>query len=440
MRPGRIAVLSLRNTTLLALGLLGVTTPLSGQAGTASPVGTAMADNFTTLARGFSAVGVNPALLGMWGNPGFSLALPTLGLNLGLDPITLGDLADFEGRLVPVSTKNEWLAEIEDNGEEAGTVGLSVTPLALSVGRIGLQYTVRAFGEARLNPDAAELLLFGNAGRDGVPGDFALAGSSGEFSVLSTASVALGIPFDVDFSGHDQERFSLGITVKYIIGHFIVSGRDGGGVVRSDPLGVDVRFPIVQSGFFDDIDLSDVGTGVGIDVGAAWAGGPWTISLALQDLINSFEWDTEGFLFRPGSALFDGDNTDSDFDLVPAAGNAPQSMLDDITSRTFDPRLAVGVGWTVLRQVDLTFDFRQQLGDSFTESIPDTHVGIGVEFRPVGYLPLRAGVARVEDGFQVGTGLGLKLGSFNLSVGIGAFSGDRGDAVLGSLGLSWGAQ
>ncbi|HSR42067.1 MAG TPA: hypothetical protein VLL48_07850, partial [Longimicrobiales bacterium] len=53
------------------------------------------------LARGYGAVAVNPAALGAPDRPDLSATVLSVGLASGLDPVTLGDLADWEGRDVP---------------------------------------------------------------------------------------------------------------------------------------------------------------------------------------------------------------------------------------------------------------------------------------------------------------------------------------------------
>ncbi len=65
MRNGKI---SLALGVLLAVLLW--TQPTSGQLPGASPATLGTANNYTVLARGFAAVGLNPAGLGMPGNPG----------------------------------------------------------------------------------------------------------------------------------------------------------------------------------------------------------------------------------------------------------------------------------------------------------------------------------------------------------------------------------
>src|SRR5687768_2950013 len=95
----------------MALGLL-LAAPLHAQLPSASTPGLGMGDNFTAVARGYHAIAWNPALLGLSGNPGASLALAPFRAVAGLDPITLKDFKEFQGELVPADVKARWLADV----------------------------------------------------------------------------------------------------------------------------------------------------------------------------------------------------------------------------------------------------------------------------------------------------------------------------------------
>ncbi len=58
----------------LTVGAASFPRAVSGQLPSASTATLATANNYTALARGFTAIATNPAGLGMPGNPGFSLA------------------------------------------------------------------------------------------------------------------------------------------------------------------------------------------------------------------------------------------------------------------------------------------------------------------------------------------------------------------------------
>ena len=64
---------------------------------------------------------------------------------------------------------------------------------------------------------------------------------------------------------------------------------------------------------------------------------------------------------------------------------------------------------------------------------------MGLEFRPLGMLPLRGGISRVSGGgTQFSAGLGLILGPLNLSAGILTEAGSKGEYAVGTFALSFG--
>jgi hypothetical protein len=184
----------MRRLTTVAVACLSLASiqGVSAQLPQASAAALGMGYNMTAGARGFAAIANNPAGLGHASSPGFSIAIPSLAAEAGLGPISLTDLADWEGRLVPTNVKEDWLTRVAASDGQGGTVGVGATPLALSIGPIGFQLSTRVGGVASLAPDAAELLLFGNAGRTGTARDFVLENSFVEAYAVTTAAVSYG--------------------------------------------------------------------------------------------------------------------------------------------------------------------------------------------------------------------------------------------------------
>src|SRR5689334_12965634 len=151
--------------TRLALGgfaAVALASHASAQLVSASAASLALGDNYTALARGFNAVNWNPAGLGMPENPFFSFAFAGRGAG-GTDPITLSDLAKYGGVKVPNAVLANWLSRVQQHGGqslEADGAG----SFAMSVGSFGFQLGTTAYERGKLNPDAVEVLLYGNAG------------------------------------------------------------------------------------------------------------------------------------------------------------------------------------------------------------------------------------------------------------------------------------
>jgi len=422
-------------STLALAALLMVGQPASAQLRSASSAMMGTGGNYTALARGFGAVGINPAGLAMPGSPDFSLTFPSIRGRTGLNPISFSDLKDYEDTLIPASVKEGWLQDIAGEGSQTGFGGAEVTSMGLSIGRIGLQLSSVALVQTDLNEDAAELLLFGNGGRTGVPRDLNLAGSSMEGFAVSTLGVGFAFPLNFRPMGYDDEAFAIGATLKYSLGHFLMLARDMGSLLQSDPIALDVTFPVAHTAT-EDYGV-DGGSGFGMDLGVMWEGGGWAMGASVQNVFNTFEWSPDALVYRPGEAFFDGSDEDgTDFDEQPFS-NAPSSMQSEVEKMTFDPLISLGMAYEASDIVTLTADVRHQLGEGIILS-PETHAGAGVELHPVGPIFLRGGGAWVTDGYRFGGGAGLALGPVHLSGAALWQGGDAGEATYAMLTLSFG--
>ncbi len=404
----------------------------------ASSAGLATANNYTARARGFAALGLDPAALGLDDSPAYSVAILPVGVQAGLDPVSLGDLKDFEGRTIPEATKNLWLARIRSSGGQSVVAGARLTGISLAVGHFGFEASTLGRVRARLTEPAAELLLFGNAGRTGSPADLSLAGSSVQAWAVTTLGVSAGLPLDVRIGRFSDQSFAVGATMTYYIGNALFLGRENDGSVSSDPLEVDVQFPMLQT----DTAFSrfNNGSGVGLDVGAAWVGGPWEAALAVRNLVNTFRWDLGGLFFRPGLVRFNQSSKLTDIDAVKARGTpAASELLAEAANQRFDPTLVAAVAYRAYRRVTVMGEVRRHLGNGMNVE-PGSHVGIGIEARPLRVVVLRAGVAKITGGAQVGTGAAVAVGPASVSGAYLYQSGDPGHVSAAQLTISFGAR
>jgi hypothetical protein len=391
-------------------------------------------NNYTALARGISAMGINPAGLGMPDSPGFSLTFLPVAANQSLDPIGLSDFNDVSGSLITSATKDDWIARIAEEGGQTGGFGADITGLAFTAGPIGLQFSTIVRGQSTLNADGAELLLYGNAGRTGEAQDYNLQGSNLSAYAVSTAGISFGLPVSIEGENGATSTFAVGGTLKLSMGNVLAFAEDQGSRVQADPLGVSIDFPMIVT------DSSDAGinhgTGVGIDLGANWKQGDLAVGVALQNLFHSFEWTLEKMSYLPGTVLWDDDtDAESDFDSRPAS-QAPSALQEAVADLKFKPQLAVGIAYDVAEDLTFTGDVHKRFGDGIAVG-PELHVGVGMEYRAIPFLPLRLGAAKITDGFQFGGGLSLGLGPVYLSFAGAVQQGDI-DGSLGSVSLTFG--
>jgi len=389
-----------RSKSAAALVLMAASAlPAAAQLPNASTPALGMGNNFTAAARGYNAVAWNPAMLGVPGSPSYSLALAQVGVQAGLEPVTLGDISAFEGEVIDMITRRRWLQRIEADGGESGTGGADVTWLAAQVGRFGVQLSTTGRALAELSPGAAELFLFGNAGfENGEPRPIAVDDSELHGNAVTTAGLSYAQPFNT--SGG---TLSVGATVKYTVGHVVVVGENRGSTITAEPV-IDLRFPVIstESG-------GNNGAGFGLDVGVAFARNNITIAAAVQNVFNTFEWSAGQLVYRPGTALLDATNRATDFD-EHAYSEAPLEMRTRVSEMKYRPALRAGVAYTATNRLLLTADVHSRFGESELASEPNFHAGAGAEYRLFPFLLVRAGGAAVTDGFQYAGGLGIEAG------------------------------
>ena len=392
---------------MIALATLATARIASAQQPNASAAAFGMAGNYQAAASGYDAVAWNPAMLGMGGG-GFTLNLLSGGILTGLGPVKLTDITDFGGKTIPTATKEAWLNQI-GTGTETGGANAGFSLVALSIGPVAFQAGLSGTGDANLNQDAAEALLYGNAGRTGSPKDLSFNGSSMHGSSFATGAASVGIPLPLSLMG-PLDKISMGLTVKYVQGLAVARAQDGGSTVTSS--NVAVAFPAI---FTDSSSIGNSGSGVGVDLGLAWNSGGTTVGATVRNVINSFKWSTTSLSSTPGTVTFDGTNSTNNFDSAPYA-SAPAAMRAALEDEKFKPEIAAGIAHRSGSYM-LTADASAR-ADGGIDIGPKTHIGVGAEYRALSMLSLRAGAAAITDGAQAAAGLGLKLGPAEIGFGM----------------------
>jgi hypothetical protein len=426
-----VAVAQQLNTSAAALGLDG---------------------NFIARARGYEAVAWNPANLGLSGNPRFSLTLLPIAASFTLDPVTLGDIKDAQDfkfpNVVPRATRQAWLDKITAAGGEKGTPagGMSI---AASVGPFAAQLGFTFFGRVALNPDAVEALLFGNvpATGSGPNGtnvrNLSFQNSKVDGGGVTTLALSYGRVFGAQKPGSGTLAF--GATVKGLWGAGVGIARDAGSNTNST--GGTISLPSVASRSFQDCrdDLGQLkpgctvmpgssgsgGFGVGADIGVAWTRDKLVLSSAIQNVFNTFKWDESVLAYRPGLIHFETSGDSSDFDEQVFA-NAPASLKSAIANYTFKPAIALGVAYAWKKDVTVSADLRQQMGNEESIMIgPKTSLGAGAEYRGIPFLSLRGGAGYITGGTTFSFGAGLRFGRYELGAAMATQRGDdKGTSLL----------
>jgi hypothetical protein len=397
----------------------------------ASTAAFGMGGNFTAIARGYEAIRWNPANLAMPGRPLISLGIGIGGGNTGTEPIDLSTMHKFSGSDVDSATRVSWIEAARLAGGQRGRLDGGLTPIALSVGPIGFHAGASFYSSMNLSPDAWEAFLFGNAGNNGgQPKTLDLTGTSLRFGAISAAGASIALPIPINFTNGllKNERAAIGITGKYVLGNALIIADDAGSSFGASDL--TFALPIIRPNE-DDYD-GMIGTGTGMDIGLSWSGGPWRIGALVENVFNNFAWDTTKLAFTPGTGTVNQDTSFVNFDETVPYSAAPAAMKQIVTDQVFKPGISVGASLALSKSLTLTADVKQYTGGE--EAIvfgPKSHFGVGAEWRVLPFIPLRAGVASVTDGWQAGAGAGLRLLGYEF--GLATSVRRRGQAMESGL-------
>lgn len=421
----------------IVLGLVPVlaASTVADAQGNASSAAAGMGGNYTAVARNFNAAAWNPANLGLPGNSRFSIALsPQVGMGTG--PVTLADFKEYEGRIVPAAIRRSWLQKIADNGGQHLGGEIDLTPIALSFGPVALSTTTSLRANGSIPRAMAELLFFGNAGRTGSPADYEFSDLEFDANATTTVAAAYGRKLaSVPLLGD----FAVGVTGKYIVGHGMASMRDNGSTVTSVPVQVNLDAPMVLT----DTGSYSNGSGLGLDVGAAWSVGNFRAGAVVQNLINTFAWKTDNLYYVPVRATFDGNVSNAVVDGILPISTAPADLRERLTARVNDakvkPTLALGGAYTGFRSLTLTADIRQRFGDGL-ELGPRTQIGAGAELRVIPFVPIRAGITGLTGGMRYSAGLGLEFGVVNFQASASLLNTDGRNDTAGGFTVSFGGR
>jgi hypothetical protein len=411
-----------RASAAACVALAGMSAALGAQQANSSAAAAGMNGSYVAMGQGQDAVAWNPAMLGISKNPHFSLNLLTPGGGAGLSPVSWNDFSQYAKKndSIPTSVRRSWLASVTAKGGETGSENGSMNWLGLSVGHLALSVSTTETMQTTLNPDMFQALMFGNAGYTGSLQNLAFSGSNMHVGAFSTGAASYGFSLgnSKGFLGLPAGESSIGVTVKYVMGNFLLIGQDAGSTI--DANNVNVNFPVVMTNTSDSAGNSASsaatkgGKGIGADIGYAWRGDRMTASFVVQNLFNSFTWDVTQLESRPGTAVFTGTTNTSNFNTA-AYSSAPQSLQQAVKDYVFKPAIMMGVAFKVNRVTTVTGDFHQQFGDESTILVgPRTQLGGGIEYRGLSILPLRAGLSYVTGGYSASAGLGIALGPVEL--------------------------
>lgn len=156
------------------------------------------------------------------------------------------------------------------------------------------------------------------------------------------------------------------------------------------------------------------GSGFGLDLaGSAIYDDDWFFSIKLENLFGYINWDENTELlvkYEEDSVFFDDDGIDRSTSIDTTIGGKTFTT-------TLPVNLHIGVHYQLLKKLTLMAKYRQGLNESFG-NVYTPRLGVGAEYRPLKWLPLRTGFTiGGKNDFLLGLGAGIdvEIFEFNLS-------------------------
>jgi hypothetical protein len=375
----------------LAVGTLTLLMPQSAKSAAtvhSSGRSAAMGGAFTGLAKGVNAARYNPANLGLDGYRQNGLELASLGVSLTNNAFTLSDYNKYTGAVLSTADKQDILDQIPTEGLSIDT-DIKASALSLALG--SFVFSVNGVGAAdiSLSREIVDLILNGNTYADTID----ITGSYSNGLSYAGASLSYGLPL---YSAGTRQ-LAVGLTASYFRG-----------IAIEEVVSLQGLAATYESGFQGHgeaiIRTAAGGSGYGLDLGAALKlNNSYTVGVRVENFLSKITWNQEpqehGYLFSFDSASVDDFSEDfvtsNDYseDIEPFATSLPAVMNVGLANTS--GKLIWAVDWTQ--------GFRAAPGTS-----TKPRLALGVEYRPLSYLPLRTGFMTGGDrntAFSFGSGL-----------------------------------
>ena len=442
----------------LALFLLSLSSALAGGE-KASIAGISMARTFVASSRGLEAIGTNPANLALGDNDRtvtFTL-IPPFGLGFRSDFLDYEIYNDFFTGVDTGGTKRaaryltaadkERILSVFPSGLAETHFDFDVRIFGLTVhagnlGSLGLAVTERVASNFELPRDYARFAL---EGLDTTGTQFDLSGTDARAWWLREYSLSYArmLP-DLVFA----HNVAVGITLKMIHGYGYVgtdhynahfSSRPDPNALAGYRLDADVDFLFRRSGIdaFESSNTSispipdPAGTGYGLDIGVSGEVHQGVRAAISVTDIGNISW-MKNTKEQFGNAIISMTNPTSkeQQDSLETAFKGNERNAGE-----FSTPLAMSLHVGASIQVDetqwlpwipgrllLSLEYQQGFNKSPGNSTRP-RAALGMEYRPIGFLPLRTGIsAGGADRFNWAFGFGFDLGAFTFDLGTENFA------------------
>lgn len=418
MKPSRIS------TILTVVFLAVLIADARPQQGLSNARSVGMGGAYTALARGVEAPMWNPANLGLSPRNKFSVNLASLGIGLNNNSFSKSQYKQYNGGYWQEADRLAILQSLPEGGLRLNAEG-EFQLLSLGVGSAAVSVSGMAWSDLRFDRDYFDLLLNGNElGRT-----YDFSDTEGRAALISGVGVSVGFPLALT----PAPETSVGLTIRYVTGWLYGEVLNSDGTLVTNLNGAQGEAKIVTRS-------ATGGSGIAVDLGtAADLGKTWYVSLAWQNAVGGVRWtkETKEYEYRVTAdsvTAEDASGVDADSLFHTVDSERPiESFRSGLPSK-----LRLGVARTG-KGITLAFEIAQRIrqNEVFRNG---PRVAFGLELKPIGLLPLRAGLA---TGGRAGTtsslGVGLHLWTLRFDAAVVNYGGISPGSGKG-LGLAAGVK
>ncbi|MGD9487958.1 MAG: DUF5723 family protein [Calditrichaceae bacterium] len=372
-----------------------------------------MAGNYMALSRGISAMALNPANLALERENTLELNLFSLNASIFNSSFSINDYNEYftdEGNNGHWnrSDKEAILDLIPDDGFKLYS-DITTNLFGIAYDRFGFSSQIISSSKATMPKKPFEIVLFGeDLSREYLYHD------SNFFDVDAYAAMKLSFGYahliDIEDYLPGFSDLAVGMNVNYYLGIAVAQSLTSDVLLEKidsetakTNLQMEYRTATPESEPFS-------GGGFGFDLGAsAVFDDVWTFSLSFTNVLASINWDknTEMNVIIESDSTNVYEDSDEDHSVSVDTTYSAGSFKTNLPAK-----MSMGAAFQMFDNLTLTAEWQQGLNEEFGNSTTP-RVGVGAEYFPLKWLPLRTGMAvggRV--GFLYGMGIGLNFSHF----------------------------
>ena len=374
--------------------------PAFSWAGLSSGRSVGMADAYSPVARGVESAFWNPANLGFSKHPDKNLMILSGGASISNNSFNLEQYNRYNGEFLTTEDKQTILDLIPAEGFN-GSASADLIGLGLSWYNFAVTVSGRGTSNLLLPKDPIQTIFLGNEINDTV----LLSGSGGD----AFASLDFGLSYGRSIRKKTDYQLFGGASVRIIRGLVYQKIMESEGEVLALETGVEG-----EGNFL--VRSAEGGMGYGLDLGLTMKyKEKWTFGLSCFNLLNRIEWNrnTKERVYQVKIDSLLAEDFDTDSLVIEESYSQPIAHFHTRLPLLLQAGVSYQLGKTIL-----VFDLRRDLtaGMGKTEKLS---ASVGAERRLYRWLEVRGGVSLGEDeGITIASGLGIKLGMYQMDLGI----------------------